>query len=282
MFLSLVIVFFSSTPELAIATKPEVELNTLAHYGGSVTLIINVTHHDTGPKHYVDIVRLWINGTEENTWNFKKPKNDTFILTYNITRVGNDTRATVSARDTVHGWGKRTTIMISPPPQEALEIIKEAKPEEVRIGDLIQIGDNVTMRIRITNIGNESVYNVSITDYLLSPWVFIHQSGNITANLTDVLEPENEIIHEYTVRVEKSGEFVLPRTRAEYNDTTDTRKVEYSKDTKLIVYPVLLTEGWGYITLLYCIILAIPGIPMAFFWFSNRKKTVKRKKRRKK
>jgi hypothetical protein len=96
--------------------------------------------------------------------------------------------------------------------------------------DNVSLNENVNVSVEVTNEGDRAAY-VTLSDQ--SPVGGTVLSGVMGGNL--VLHPDNAFSIEYTVRMDKAGDIIIPSATAKFVDSNEYSGTAYSKKVLLTV-----------------------------------------------
>lgn len=101
----------------------------------------------------------------------------------------------------------------------------------------VEIGDFCLVTITITNLSNETAYNIHARDIIFPEWAFAIKGSPI--HEWDFLEPLSNVSYAYILSPKKHGTFQLQRVNVSYSsqDNAATRSA-FSNEITLVVPPL--------------------------------------------
>ena len=139
---------------------------------------------------------------------------------------------------------------------------------------LLESYEWIRINVTITNVGNRTAYNLTVTDPLFGSWVY--STLNLTVQKYVIVEINATINYFYYIQPILEGNFTLESTEVTYNDLLGAEYLSISHEFNILVFeiehiPVIEGSLWWKI-LLYCflVLLTLGTIALLDFLYLNK------------
>ena len=147
---------------------------------------------------------------------------------------------------------------------------------------LLESYEWIRINVTITNVGNRTAYNLTVTDPLFGSWVY--STLNLTVQKYVIVEINATINYFYYIQPILEGNFTLESTEVTYNDLLGAEYLSISHEFNILVFeiehiPVIEGSLWWKI-LLYCFLVLLTLGTIVLLDFLNLNKFFRGRKKK--